>query len=200
MISLVPQPDRTDWQTKFLDLVPAIRTYAAYAFRKLPQDFREEAVAEVIARTCVAFARLAERDLLAKAYPTVLARFAVAQYADGRRTGTTTNTRDLTSPATAKKHGIRVDSLHRFQTEKREWKELVVEDSTAGPAEVAAFRIDFETWLEGLPSSKRKLVNQLVDGSTPSEVAAKQNLSRGRVSQIRNELAQSWDAMQSDAA
>ena len=75
---------------------------------------------------------------------------------------------------------------------------MVVEDSSAGPAETAAFRIDFETWLESLPSNKQEFVTQLGKGETPSEVAQKYKLSRGRVSQIRTELAQSWEALQHD--
>ena len=198
MTTAVVRPAITNWQETFLELIPDIQNFARYAFRKLPPDHREEAISEIVARTCVAFARLAELGLLEKAYATVLARFAVAQYADGRRTGTTTNTRDLTSPACAKKHAVRVDSLHRFDASKQEWREVVVEDASSGPAEVAAFRIDFEEWLASLPPDKSELVNALSGGETPSEVAAARKLSRGRVSQIRKELAQSWEVLQCD--
>jgi len=63
---------------------------------------------------------------------------------------------------------------------------------------VAAFRIDFEEWLASLPPDKSELVNALSGGETPSEVAAARKLSRGRVSQIRKELAQSWEVLQCD--
>ncbi|MDB5348760.1 MAG: hypothetical protein JWN86_7 [Planctomycetota bacterium] len=70
---------RPDWHDAFLTMLPRIRDAIRVAFRHLPGDHRDEAIQEAVANACVRFARLAERGLADRAFPTVLARFAVAQ-------------------------------------------------------------------------------------------------------------------------
>ena len=76
--------------------------------------------------------------------------------------------------------------------EQTNWRELVVEDRHATPAEVASFKLDFADWLKRLKRSKRKVALRLAAGDTTSEVASHFRLSRGRISQLRNELQQDW--------
>ena len=61
------------WQTKFLELLPAIDNQARVAFRGEPAERRQDLIAEVIANCWVAFVRLMERGLEDMVYPTPLA-------------------------------------------------------------------------------------------------------------------------------
>src|ERR1700688_83123 len=75
------------WHADFLAMLPAIRRYAQITFRKVRPELRQELIAEVIANSLAAYARLVERDKEAVAFPSALARFAVGQVRAGRRVG-----------------------------------------------------------------------------------------------------------------
>lgn len=60
------------------------------------------------------------------------------------------------------------------------------------PAEIAQMRVDFESWREQLPDRMRQVVDLLSAGMSPSELADQLGVSRARVSQLRNELADDW--------
>lgn len=53
-------------------------------------------------------------------------------------------------------------------------------------------RVDFESWREQLPDRMRQVVDLLSAGMSPSELADQLGVSRARVSQLRNELADDW--------
>jgi hypothetical protein len=91
------------WHTQFMSLLPAIITSAQVAFRNLNPEARQEAIQEVIANCLIAFCRLVELGQADLAYPTVLARYAVAQYRTGRRVAHAMNIGDVTSPYAQKK-------------------------------------------------------------------------------------------------
>ena len=197
MIAPVNSTDYRDtdnaWHDQFLKMMSTIRRHASVAFRHLKSEARDEAIAEIVASAFVAFLRLAELDKLSIAYPTVLARYGVAQYHDGRRVGTETNTRDVSSPAARRKHGITVESLDAQNDDDHRWQAAAVEDRTSGPAEVATFRIDFDAWLHSLTRRDRRLASDLSIGETTSAAAKKHCVSPGRISQIRRELAEAWE-------
>ena len=166
-----------DWTKQFMELLPAIERQTSYAFRYLDIEARTEAVAEVVANACVAFHRLVEKGKSSLAYQSALVRYAVAQFHAGRRVGTPTNTLDVTSPAAKKKHGYVVESI--TPAEDDSWKSLVVEDQRSGPAEVAATRIDFGDWLATLPNVRRRMVSEMSEGYSTSELAETYSVSRG---------------------
>lgn len=197
MIALT-EPAVSHWRERFLELMPTIERQASYAFRHLDVETKMEAMADVVANTWVAFYRLAEKGKASLAYPTTLVRYAVAQFYAGRRVGTPTNTLDVTSPASKKKHGHLVESI--TPADEDSWKSLVVEDRRSGPADVAATRIDFGNWLATLPCQRRRMVSQMCEGHTTSELAETYAVSRSRISQIRKELEDNWDQFIGDDA
>lgn len=69
----------------------------------LKPEAREDATQEVIANALVASARLAQLGKSELAYPSVLARYAVAQFQDGRRLGNRRNVREVLSPYAQKR-------------------------------------------------------------------------------------------------
>lgn len=182
---------------RFLQMLPAIHEEASVAFRGEKPELKEELTAEVVANTYAAFVRLVERDKEHLAYATPLAHYAIRQVRVGRRVGTKLKVRDALSPAN---RSITVERLDRFDRETREWKEALVEDKHAGPADTAAARIDLAAWLSGLNRTKRQVARKLARGETTGAVARMCGLSAGRVSQLRRELAESWDSFQGESA
>jgi hypothetical protein len=180
------------WHEKFLAMMPIIRTHARIAFRRLGPEAREEAVQAVICNSCAAYARLVELGKADLGYPTVLARYGVAQVKDGRRLGGHLNCKDITSEYCRRVNGLVLERLDKYDSKEDSWQEAVVEDRHVGPAEVAATRIDFSAWLQFLPRRLRKIATFLANGETTSDAAKRFHLSQGRISQIRKELFLAW--------
>jgi hypothetical protein len=173
-------------------MLPKITQYAKHAFRHLPPDARAEAVADVVANAMLAFVRLFDRGKIDLAYPTVLARFGIAQHRCGRRVGTKLNVRDATSPYCRAMKRIIVGRLDHFDDEEQAWKEILVPDDHASPAELAASRIDFPEWLRTLSPRDKKLAMKLAAGESTGKVARIFRITAGRVSQLRRELRDAW--------
>jgi hypothetical protein len=181
------------WHLQFLAMLPAIVNHARIAFRQLNPDARDEAVQEVVCNACAAVARLAELGKLDLAYPSVLARYGVAQVKSGRMTGGHLNCQDVSSRYCKRLKGIVVERLDRFDAEEDQWQEAVVQDTrTASVPEIVSFRCDFSDWLANLARRNRRMAESLAIGNCTSDVAKRFKVSAGRVSQLRRELAQSW--------
>ena len=154
------------WHPRFLAVVPTIRRTAEICFRKLRPDVREEMIAEVVANSLAIYARLVERGKEDAAFPSSLARFAVAQVRQGRQLGTRLNVRDVSSRYAQQKKGFQVERLDQFDERSGEWKEILVEDRHASPADVAAGRIDVATWLGRMSTLRRKIAECLASGES----------------------------------
>jgi len=185
------------WHAGFLAMVPAIERHAQVVFRDLNPDAREEAVQAVVCHCCVAYQRLADLGKTAVAYPGPLARFAVAQVRAGRRTGGKLNCRDVSSAYCRMKKNIVMERLDQRDDEGG-WAEILIESPHAGPADTAATRIDFSSWLELLPRRLRKIAVFLGNGETTSAASQRFRLSQGRISQIRRQLYEAWHQFQGD--
>ena len=85
-----------------------------------------------------------------------------------------------------------MERLDRYDREEQGWQEIVVEDRRAGPAQVAATRIDFGDWWKLLTARQRKIANMLAIGETTNAAARKSGLTAGRISLIRRELMEAW--------
>ena len=196
MIRRTPRPRRAlpAWHKRFLAMLPAIVTHARFAFRYLSGEARQDAVQEAIANALVAFVRLVRRGKIELAYPTVLARYAVAQFQDGRRVGNRLNVKDVLSTYAQKQKGIVVERLDKFDKEDEQWLEAVVEDHHTPVPDQVAFRCDFPAWLARLSRRNRRIAQALSGGHNTGDVAKRFNLSPGRISQLRRELYQSWQA------
>ncbi|MBW3599728.1 MAG: hypothetical protein KY475_20965 [Planctomycetes bacterium] len=187
-------PPAPAWHAAFLAMLPTIRRHARFRFRRLDREAREEAVQEVVANALVAFVRLVERGRLDVAFPTPLARFAVAQYSVGRHVGGKLNTRDVLSPYAQHRRGVVVESIFRPKDDdQRPWMETLIEDPRTPVADQAAFRIDFPAWLDTLQPRDRRMAETMSVGVRPLDVAEMFQISPARVSQIRGQMALAWE-------
>jgi hypothetical protein len=166
----------------------------------MPAEPREEAVAEVTALCWAAFSRLVERGRQEVAAPSALAGYAVAQYRDGRRATGRQSPKDAMSQIAQHRKGFGIGQLDHFDRDGRTWREVVVEDRRAGPAEIACSRLDFAAWLRLLPRRLRKIALALANGETTNATAEKFNVTAARISQIRVWLRESWETFQSEAS
>ncbi|HUE17608.1 MAG TPA: hypothetical protein VMR25_25870 [Planctomycetaceae bacterium] len=185
-------PDQPAWHAGFLKLLPAIRRHACVCFRHLPAAAREDAIAEVLADAVLAYARLESLGKTDLAYPTVLARYAIGRYREGRRVGSQSNGNDVMSGRCLRRNGVVVQSLHRRDHRTGTWREILVEDRHSTPAQIAATRLDFADWLKTLSQRDRRLAEALALGETTRRVARMFRISAARVSQLRRELCANW--------
>jgi hypothetical protein len=181
----------------FLEMLPAIRRSAQVAFRKLPSELRHDLIEEVVANSYVAFVRLVERGLADRALPSPLARFAITQIRVGRRVGSRLRIGDAMSNYAQFRKQFSVERLDHFSAEDGCWKEVLVEDRRATPADVAATRLDFAEWLRRLTARLRRIALALAAGETTSAAAKMFGVTPARISQIRDLLRKSWEAFQS---
>jgi DNA-directed RNA polymerase specialized sigma subunit len=173
-------------------MIPAITIYARKAFSYLTPEARAEAVAEVLANACQAFARLVQLRKTDLAYASVLARYGVQQTRDHRKVGNRLNIRDVQSSYCQARKGIRVERLDKYVPHEDAWEEVVVEDRTAGPADVVRTKLDFSDWLASLNNRQRRVALYLANGETTKDAAERFKLSAGRISQLRRELSENW--------
>lgn len=196
----VRRPSASACCAKFLSLLPAIREQARFACRAEDPERRQEFIAEVIANCWVAFVRLVERGLIDVCYATPLAQFAIRQVHDGRRVGAKSNVRDVSSSHAQQAKGFVLARLDRYDAENDEWREILIEDRHAGPAETAAARLDIGQWFATLPRKKRRIARTLATGEATKTAARKFRVSAGRISQLRREFENSWQAYQGEPA
>lgn len=180
--------------------MPTIERQANRAFRLLTTSEREELIAEVIANAYCAYQRLAERGKADLAYASPLAGYAIKQVRSGRRVGTALNANDVTSPHSQRVKALKVEQLDAIEEADGRWQAIVVEDKTAGPADIAAIRMDFAAWLKSLTPRLRRIAKTLATGETTKDVARRFGVSQGRVSQIRRELQHAWLLFQGEPA
>jgi hypothetical protein len=116
-----------------------------------------------------------------------------------RHVGTSVNALDVSSGWCRRRQGLEVIRLDQSGAGKHGWRDIVVEDRRATPADTAAARIDFEAWLGSLPRRQRQIAELLATGEPTMHVARRFRITAGRVSQIRRQLHCSWCLLQGDS-
>ena len=192
-----PQDTVPEWHNCLLQMLPQIRRYARYAFRRLAAEERQEAIAEVIAACTVAVARLAQRDRLSLAHPTPLTWFAVKRYFSGRRVGNKIASRDVYSQQARDKGGYELRHIGTpHERQAGDWREQLTENRRTTPADLACFRLDFPCWLATYPDRDRLAIELLGRGHSTGEVASRVGVTSSRISQLRRRFRDDWAAFQ----
>jgi hypothetical protein len=192
---LRPRPRRKAvprWQAAFLAMLPKISHCARFAFRRLDLESRQEAIQSVVASSLAAYVRLVKLGKGNVAFATALAMYGIRQYRDGRRFGCRMNDRDISSAYCQQRKNFTLERLDRYDKTEDCWREILTPDQTCTPADLAASRIDFPAWLDTLSRRNRRIAEFLAFGNRTSDTARKFKVSEARVSQLREELAESW--------
>ena len=202
MIALAGSQDRSpapEWHTRFLKMLPTIKRYASAAFREFDRETKEDLVEECVANCFCAYSRLVERGKEHVAFPTRLASYAVKQIKDGRRVGKKGNAKDVYDIHAQVKGGHQLQHIGSPRDQRHGgWREQLVENSRTPVPDQAAFRIDSPTWLSTLSARDRRIVDDLAAGERTGDVARKYGVSAGRVSQMRGQFKEAWEAFGED--
>jgi len=202
-----------DLQTRFLTILPRIRTHAGIYFRHVKCCVKKsDLIAEVLALAWKWFVRLAQRGKDATQYPSVLATFAARAVNAGRRLCGQLKAKDVLSERAQQKHGFRVEQLPistrtcheelngvHGQRHLDAFEERLQDNTMTPPDEQAAFRIDFPAWLSTRTERDRKIINDMAVGERTQHLARRFGISSARVSQLRREYSQDWRRFTDDA-
>jgi hypothetical protein len=186
----------------FNEVLDRIDAVIAYQFRRWPRGRREEAMAEARAGCWVAWYGLLTRGQ----DPIVVGVCGIAANAclavkNGRTVGRNRAAGqtglDIQHPKVRYTTGLRVVSLEdRAKGSPVAWREWLASENGYGPADEAAFRIDFAAWLNELPTRKRRVAELLAGGLRTCDVALQLGVTAGAISQARDWLARSWSQFQ----
>jgi DNA-directed RNA polymerase specialized sigma24 family protein len=191
---------------QFEAALPAIRQTARYALRRRRRD-RDDLLAETVACAWKAWHGLVVRgrDPIVVGV-TAIAAWAARHALKGRRIGNTNGGRhkmDIHHFRARRLGGYKVVSYDSGPAARHEdgpaaWKEWVATDRHMGPADAAAFRVDFASWLASLPGRRRQTAELLAEGHGTLEVARWVGVTPAAVSQARSRLARSWRDFQGE--
>jgi hypothetical protein len=176
------QPAVPAWHEHFMAMLPQIRRQASLAFRDLPSQTREDRIADVVTHAVVAFEALYEKGKIDLAYPSVLALHGIKRTKIGRKVGVKQNVKDVSSEYCQLARGVQVKRLDRYDAKDEVWETVLVEDKSAGPAEIAAARIDIGDWCASFSDRERHIAGALAVGGTTNEVARQFKVSPSRIS------------------
>ncbi len=193
--SAIEQADgeTTSWQSAFQRLLPAIRDQAGFAFRHLPAEVRAESIQETLCCACLAYARLFRRGRADMVTSSTLAHFAILRCRGGRECGQRRNGEDVLSVYARRRKVIGVESLQANDAQDSGWREVLVEDRSTTPADLAAIRIDYREFLASLDPRRRRIAEVLSSGESTLRTAQLFGVSPTRICQFRHEFRVAWN-------
>ena len=174
------RPTASVCYAKFLALLPAIHEQARFAFRTEEPERRQESDRrsrrQLLGGVCSAGrAGPARSRLPDAAWPSTPSSRSATVAASAAKL----NVRDVSSEYAQQAKHFTVERLDRYDAEEGEWREILLEDRKAGPAETAAARIDIADWFASLPQKKRRIAATLATGETTKRTARKFRVSPG---------------------
>ncbi len=179
----------------FSKYLPALERHAAIQFRGLTDTDREEAMAEARAAAFVNFRAAFRNGQAHRLKPSMVAHYAVLHARAGRHVGgTQDSTTDVLSRRAQRSRGFKVQPLSRFEDcafdcmkapDQEVWRDRLVYDRKALPADLACFRIDWSSFLAGQADRTRTLLAMLAAGHKQVEVADHLGVTASAVCQRR---------------
>jgi DNA-directed RNA polymerase specialized sigma24 family protein len=195
-------PAAVDLHTRFLSVLPRIERYARTALSALSCPCaREDAVAEVVALAWSWYRRLTERGRDPSAFVSALTAYAVRQVRSGRRLCGQEKAKDVLSRRAQRRHGFAVHGLPDSRSPAAQvFAEALRDNTRTAVPEQVAFRLDFPAWRSELSRRRRAVVDALLTGASGKQVAERFGITPTRVSQLRRDFKQDWDAFCAEPA
>lgn len=192
---------QTSGTTVFLAILPQVERHALFAFRNVKDPGRfDDSVQETLALCWLWACRLWEKGRDAREFPTTLASFATRHVRSGRSfVGKNHVTKDALSPVAQAMQGFLVKALPSIEAQTGSpWQAALMDNTQSPPDEQAAFRIDFPAFLESLTDRDRRVAEDMMSGDTTRDLAARHRVSPARISQLRREFKDDWEAFTAD--
>jgi len=189
--SVTSQPDSQHSPPSFESFLKILNTRFRYACRFMRRwHDREEAIQEMTALAFLLYKKLSEHGRV-DIYSTPIGDYAIRNYFDGRRFSGMSAT-DITSPRCQRLDRAVVHGLEYRSSSDNRVREIFICDKHHPPSTIACFNIDFEAWTNSLDTRQRDILFAILDGNSTGELAERFNVSPGRISQLRHDLAASW--------
>jgi DNA-directed RNA polymerase specialized sigma24 family protein len=180
---------------QFLTHLPRVRAHAHYALRRVHcPDIRSDLMGEILALAWKHFRTLVQRGKDPTAFIATLALRCSQAVKAGRRLVGSDRSKDVMSPVARLRHGFEVGSLDDQPREDDDLAEALADNTRSEVPDQAAFRIDFPRWRRRLGVRNRRVMDALMTGEGTNAVAERFGLSQARVSQLRREFHESWEA------
>lgn len=189
---------------EFLAALPVMERAIRLHLRRVPRRLRAEAFTDAQAAAWHAWYGLLRRGKDPAAVgPTGLARNACRYVLADRKLGTGTPGRhaDIFSRRARDNGRPAILSLdqpagHAWAGREIRWCDWLAQDRAYGPADLAAFKLDFTEWLGTLTPRKREMAGLLAEGHETHAVAQRLGVTPAAVSIARRELEKLWVAFQ----
>ena len=191
-INHATEEHRSEWQQSFVAMLPEIEQKLRLAFCRLSPEAREDAFAEGVVHSLLAYARLHEQGRAGVATASSLAWYSSRHVKRGRPAAGRMNGKDPLSRYAQVGNGIQVEPHGK-------WIDLLVEDKRASVVDQVAAKLDVSAWFATLTKRMKEIAKDLAFGCTTSEVAQKHGVTAGRISQMRRMLEESWEAFEGEA-
>lgn len=181
-------------QSRFLGILPKIERHARCYFRHVRcWSTKEDRIAETVALSWKWFRRLDEQGKDPTQFPTVLASYSARAVRNGRRLCGQERAKDSLSFLAQQRHSFVVTKLPDVSTQESNPLDTALVDNTRSLVpDAVAFRIDYPAWQRTLAPEKRRITNAMAVGHRTLDLAVRFKVSQGRISQLRQELRQSW--------
>jgi hypothetical protein len=180
-------------QSQFEAKLDDIRGIAAYQFRGLPPEAKDEAVANTLGLCWKYFLRLVEQGKHEDdAVINSMVYFATRQTRMGRMPQGCggAKSKDVLDYASRGLRGVSIEPVNL---------NFFIGPSAPVP-DAAAFRIDTPAFLATLDDRNRGIANDLAAGMTTTEVARKWGVTPGAISQFRTRFRKWWSEFHGEAA
>lgn len=177
-------------QQQFTEALPLIERTARRHFRKRDPDRQDELVQEASSAAWRDFVRRYEagQDPMENVGPN--STFVSRQAARGDRMAGLGRAKDAMSPLIQKRFGFKIIDYPDATDEKHD--AVMTSKSESDPADLAAFRADYISWLERLPPPRRAIVEDMVDGCSTKEIAEKHGVKPEFVTYARKKAYKNW--------
>jgi len=202
-------------QAHFLAILPHIETHGNIYFRHLRCPHKKaDAIQEMRALAWKWFIRLTQRGKDVSEFLTTFNIFLARAVNSGRRLAGMQKAKDVLNPIAQLRHGIKVErlatsilasfeqlySLPHGQEMQDAFEERLQDNTVTPVPEQVAFRLDFPMWLKSRTDRDRRVIEDLMLGDRTSDVADRNGLTAGRISQLRLEFHHDWHRFCADPA
>ena len=183
-------------QALFLAILPRIEAHGNVCFRhEKCQSKKADRLAEMTAICWKWFLRLHEQGKDPNTFVSAIASYAARAVKSGRRLCGQEKARDVMSPVAQQRHCFAVGKLPDFSSVfGNPLADALIDNTQTPPDEQAAFRCDFPAWLCSLDVRRRQIASDLMMGEGTTDVSNKHGCSSARISQMRREFQDGWQA------
>lgn len=184
----------TTLQNEFLSVLPRIELHARISFRDVRCPARkDDLIQETVAIAWESFQRTSQQGKDPTTFVSAIARYAVLHVRNHRNLCGTEKSKDAMSKLGQHRSGFTTLSLSGgCEMDHFNWEDALRDNSQTPIPEQVVFRVDFPRWLSSMQDREQQLVGQFLLGESNHVLAQRFGISRGRISQLRRELYESW--------